>query len=167
MTATAANSLVKSAYKYVPTLAGAGIIDWLHQALLGGTAQNAAVEWYGPIDRFPYNGRDAKSGLFLVTGNFRNSSLDFLPSDKRTETGARVIGGDWPIVSRVNGQFLFEADRMVIAGDTGISDQVPLRGNPAHGRARSGLKPLYQRTRLRKLAADAALPHAVPGFWMA
>ncbi|CDE46342.1 putative exported protein [Sutterella sp. CAG:351] len=128
VTATAANSLVKSAYKYVPTLAGAGIIDWLHQALLGGVARNAAVEWYGPIDRFPYNGRDAKSGLFLVTGNFRNSSLDFLPSDKRTETGARVIGGDWPIVSRVNGQFLFEADRMVIAGDTGISDQVPLHG---------------------------------------
>lgn len=110
---------MRTAYRYVPIVAGKGVIKWLEGALKAGSSNHAAVEWKGPIERFPYTGKDARSGHFLATGIFEGAVMDFLPPDPGKKS-------EWPFIEKGRGTFLFEGDRMVIAADSGSTAGVPL-----------------------------------------
>ncbi len=108
---------------YVPVLAGEPVLEWLNQALVSGKASEALVEWRGPIVNFPYSDG---SGLFRVTGRMADASLDFLPSGKKDRNGRLIRGGSWPVVSSIDGTFLFEGARMVILAGKGLTHGTPL-----------------------------------------
>lgn len=116
----------ESVYRYMPVVAGKPIALWLEQALRGGSSTEALAEWRGPIEDFPYTGKTAGKGLFLVTGDLKNASLDFLPSGRKDRAGHWKAGEEWPLVTQGAGQMLFHGDRMVIAADSGMTNGVPV-----------------------------------------
>lgn len=122
-----ANGRAESVWRYIPVLAGKSVTEWLEQALRGGTAREAVAEWRGPIEAFPYTGKDAAKGLFLITGDYENASLDFLPSGRKDRAGHWRAGEQWPLVEKGRGRLLFHGDRMVITGD-GQTNGVPATG---------------------------------------
>ena len=119
-----ANGMAESVYRYMPVIAGRPIAIWLEQSLRGGTASSASVEWRGPIESFPYTGRNASNGLFLVTGSFNNAELDFLPSGRRNRSGSWKTGEQWPLIKNGHGLMLFHGDRMLIAAESGETNGV-------------------------------------------
>lgn len=117
----AARARMPSLYRYMPIVAGRTIQTWLEQALRGGLADRAFVEWNGPLSAFPYTGRDAGRGQFLVTGSYSGAKLDFLPTGQKISAGQWSEGGQWPVIEQASGQFLFHGDRMVITAQNAAS----------------------------------------------
>lgn len=163
----------QSVYRYMPIVAGKPIALWLEQALRGGSSTEALAEWRGPIEDFPYTGKTAGKGLFLVTGDLKNASLDFLPSGRKDRVGHWKAGEEWPLVTQGAGQMLFHGDRMVIAADSGMTNDVPVTGVTAeipamgeasprgnlfiHGRARGNAQLMLDYT--KKSPVSAWLEH--------
>ncbi len=92
-----------AAWRYLPATLGASTREWLKAALRGGHASEAKLLLKGDLSRFPFAKNHA--GTFRVTGKFTGGSLRYAP--------------DWPELSALDGDLLFEGARMLIRSQRG------------------------------------------------
>ena len=90
---------------YLPlgSIMGEATRDWLARAILAGDANDVRFRLKGDLRDFPYT--DPAKGQFLVAAKVANAVLDY------------VAG--WPRIEAIQGELIFERDRMEIAGRSG------------------------------------------------
>jgi uncharacterized protein (TIGR02099 family) len=95
----------KSTAKYLPlsTIMGARARDWVASAVLGGHATNVQLRLKGDLRDFPFV--DAAKGQFQVAAKISDAVLDYA-------TG-------WPRIEEIEGDLLFERDRIDVIGRSG------------------------------------------------
>jgi len=89
--------------RYMPLAVGQNVRDWLKEALVGGLASESTLRLKGDLAKFPF--RDGKDGIFQVKGRFRGAVLRF--------------AAGWPEIRGVDGELLFEGQRMLIKASKG------------------------------------------------
>ncbi len=89
--------------RYMPLAVGQNVRDWLNVALVGGLASESTLRLKGDLAKFPF--RDGKDGIFQVKGRFRGAVLRF--------------AAGWPEIRGVDGELLFEGQRMLIKASKG------------------------------------------------
>lgn len=90
-------------WRYLPATLGASTREWLKAALQGGRASEAKLRLKGDLSRFPFSKNH--TGTFRVTGKFTGGRLKYAP--------------DWPELSALDGDLLFEGARMLIRSRRG------------------------------------------------
>ncbi len=93
----------KYALFYYPTMLGKDTLHWLDTSILSGDVSDVSLIVKGRVDEFPF--RDAKHGLFKVTGKVRNALLEY--------------GTDWPRIEKLSADLLFQGERMEITTNSG------------------------------------------------
>jgi uncharacterized protein (TIGR02099 family) len=87
-------------WRYMPLVVNKDARDWLRASIKGGRADTATLRLKGPLAQFPF--RDGKGGIFQVKGSFRNATLNYADG--------------WPEITAIDGELLFEGERMQIRG---------------------------------------------------
>ncbi len=87
-------------WRYMPLVVNKDARDWLRASILGGRADTATLRLKGPLSQFPF--RHGKGGTFQVKGTFHGATLDYAPG--------------WPGIVDIDGELLFEGERMLIRG---------------------------------------------------
>ena len=87
-------------WRYMPLVVNKDTRDWLRTSILGGRADSTTLRLKGPLAQFPFRG--GKGGIFQVKGTFRGAQLDYAPG--------------WPGIVDIDGELLFEGERMLIRG---------------------------------------------------
>ncbi|TAK49330.1 MAG: TIGR02099 family protein [Betaproteobacteria bacterium] len=91
--------------KYLPlsSILGAVTREWLAGAILAGQASDVRFRLKGDLREFPFV--DAAKGQFQVAARVKGAVLDY--------------ASGWPRIEDIDGELLFERDRMAIVGRTG------------------------------------------------
>ncbi|MDH3645620.1 MAG: YhdP family protein [Gammaproteobacteria bacterium] len=77
------------------------LINWLRQALVGGTVPTATIDWVGDVDKFPF---DDGSGEFRVEADLQDTQLAYAKN--------------WPVAREMSGTLTFRNSALV-AGISG------------------------------------------------
>ena len=95
----------KSTAKYLPlsTLMGAGARDWVAAAVLAGQSSDARLRLKGDLRDFPFT--DPATGQFQVAAKISGAALDYVSG--------------WPRIDDIDGDLLFERDRIDVVGRSG------------------------------------------------
>lgn len=99
-----------AAYKYVPLVAGEATRRWLQYALLGGQAVDGSWRLKGDLEDFPF--ASPRTGEFRVAARLREGVLDYVPAALAQADGAKHT--PWPAIGGIEGEIVFERDRMEI-----------------------------------------------------
>lgn len=100
LSAKLANAAGNAVWRYMPLAVNKDARDWLRTSIVGGVSDSTTLRLKGPLAGFPYRG--GKGGIFQVKGTMRGATLDFAPG--------------WPAMTGIDGELLFEGERMVIRG---------------------------------------------------
>jgi len=105
LTAQLSRAEGKSTAKYLPlsTLMGARARDWVASAVLGGQASDVQMRLKGDLRDFPFT--DPAKGQFQVAAKVSGAVLDYVSG--------------WPRIENIDGDLLFERDRIDIIGRSG------------------------------------------------
>ncbi|MFN4148006.1 MAG: YhdP family protein, partial [Rhodocyclaceae bacterium] len=87
-------------WRYLPRAVSKDARDWLKTSIRGGRADTTTLRLKGPLEKFPFRG--GIGGIFQVKGSFRGVGLDYAPG--------------WPRIDDIDGELLFENERMLIRG---------------------------------------------------
>ena len=90
-------------HRYLPNIAGRDTRMWLRDSLLNGGVDDARLTLKGDLARFPF--ADGKGGMFLLTVNARDATLDYA-------TG-------WPPLSGVDAQVRLEGQGLGVTASRG------------------------------------------------
>jgi uncharacterized protein (TIGR02099 family) len=95
----------KNTAKYLPlsTLMGARTRDWVAAAVLAGESSDARLRLKGDLRDFPFT--DPAKGQFQVAAKISGAALDYV--------------GGWPRIDDIEGDLLFERDRVDVVGRSG------------------------------------------------
>ncbi len=100
LSAKLAQAAGNAVWRYLPLVVSADARDWLRAGIVAGRAEGVQVRIKGPLDAFPFRG--GKGGIFQVRGAIRDVTLHFAPG--------------WPQMTGIDGELLFENERMTIRG---------------------------------------------------
>lgn len=91
--------------RYLPhgSIMGEETRKWLASAIVAGQASDVQMKLRGELKDFPFH--DPHSGHFSVSARVQHGELDY--------------GQGWPRVRNIDGELLFERDRMAITGRSG------------------------------------------------
>ncbi|MGH8738056.1 MAG: YhdP family protein [Burkholderiales bacterium] len=91
--------------RYLPlaSLMGKDVRAWLAGAIVSGQASDVALRLEGDLRDFPFT--DPSRGEFKVSAHVRNATLQ--------------VGPKWPRIEDIDGELLFERDKMSIVGHAG------------------------------------------------
>jgi uncharacterized protein YhdP len=105
LTAQLSRAEGKSTAKYLPMspLMGARVRDWTAAAVLGGEASNVQLRLKGDLRDFPFV--DPAKGQFQVAAKISGGILDYVSG--------------WPRIEEIDGDLLFERDRIDVVGRSG------------------------------------------------
>lgn len=99
----------KFASFYYPTMLGETTLRWLDTSILAGNAEDINLTVKGRLEDFPFvdnqNNLDPKQGLFKVTANVSDATLEY--------------GTGWPVIEKLGLTMLFEGKRMELNAHTG------------------------------------------------
>lgn len=87
-------------WRYMPLVVNKDARDWLRASILGGRADSTTLRLKGSLEQFPFRG--GKGGIFQVKGTFQGAKLDY--------------AAGWPGITDIDGELLFEGERMLIRG---------------------------------------------------
>jgi uncharacterized protein (TIGR02099 family) len=87
-------------WRYMPLVVNKDARDWLRASILGGRSDSTTLRLKGPLEQFPFRG--GKGGIFQVKGRFQGAKLDYAEG--------------WPGITDIDGELLFESERMLIRG---------------------------------------------------
>jgi len=95
----------KATARYLPlsSVMGAKVRDWVANAVLAGQASEARLRLKGDLRDFPFV--DPAKGQFQVTAKVSDAVLDY--------------AAGWPRIEAIEGNLLFERDRIEILGTSG------------------------------------------------
>ncbi len=100
LTAKLTKGAGNAVWRYMPLVVNKDARDWLRASIKGGNADAASLRLKGPLAQFPF--RNGKGGIFQVKGNFRGATLSYADG--------------WPEITGIDGELLFESERMQIRG---------------------------------------------------
>jgi uncharacterized protein (TIGR02099 family) len=129
---------VRDIYRYVPVTVPPKAREWLHRALVSGTASDARLRLVGDLADFPF--RDGKKGQFVVTVKAQGVTLDY--ADR------------WPPLTSLDGDVRFEGPRLTVDARRG---EVL---NAALLRARAEIADLRGHNALLRVDGEASGPTA-------
>ncbi len=96
-------------HRYLPTAMQKQGRDYLHAALLGGTASNVKFKVRGDLAKFPFY--DSKQGEFRIGGVFQNAMFAFAPPFLLPKDSML-----WPVLTQASGELLIEHDNLHVKG---------------------------------------------------
>lgn len=102
--------------KYLPEVIGAGVLNYLRGAILGGSAAGGSWTLRGELARFPFVGPNKGKGLFLIEAGVKEGRYDFLPELGPDGRRTAEPGSSWPVLEDVDATLRFEGDGMLITG---------------------------------------------------
>lgn len=85
-------------WRYLPRAVSKDAREWLKASIRGGRADSTTLRLKGPLAQFPFRG--GKGGIFQVKGSFHGVGLDYAPG--------------WPRIDAIDGELLFENERMLV-----------------------------------------------------
>ena len=85
-------------WRYMPLAVNKDARDWLRASILGGRSDSTSLRLKGPLAEFPFRG--GKQGIFQVKGGIRGAKLAY--------------ASGWPNIEGIDGELLFEGERMLI-----------------------------------------------------
>ncbi len=94
---------LKSARFYYPNIIGKNTLDWLDKSILSGVGEDVNVRIKGNLNDYPFE--DSKTGIFKVTANIKDATLDYSEG--------------WPKVEGAHLAMLFEGKRMELNASAG------------------------------------------------
>ncbi len=100
LSARLAHAEGKAVWRYMPRAVNPDARAWLRAGLAAGRAENVTLRLKGPLARFPFRG--GQGGIFQVRGGIRDARIDYAPG--------------WPGMTGIDGDLLFEGERMLIRG---------------------------------------------------
>jgi uncharacterized protein (TIGR02099 family) len=105
LTAQLARASAKNLAKYLPlgAIMGAATRDWLVRSIRAGSSADVRLRLKGDLNDFPF--ADPAKGQFQVTARVSGAELDYAPG--------------WPVIEAIEGDLLFERNRMEITGRSG------------------------------------------------
>ncbi|MDQ2963402.1 MAG: TIGR02099 family protein, partial [Pseudomonadota bacterium] len=103
LTVQLARADVRDIYRYVPVTVPIAAREWLHRALVSGTASDARLRLVGDLADFPFS--DRKKGQFVVTVKAQGVTLDY--ADR------------WPPLMAVDADVRFDGSRMTVDAHRG------------------------------------------------
>ena len=92
-----------AAWRYVPLVVSREVREWLKTSVLAGRSDDAQLRLQGDLKDFPF--APGRPGIFRVTGKFSGGVLRYV--------------SDWPEISGLSGDLLFEGTRMLLRGHSG------------------------------------------------
>lgn len=95
-------------HRFIPLVVSSATREWLRTALVAGTAHDGSFKLKGDLVDFPF-ARPA-SGEFLVKVGIVDGTLDYLPAHASESADAHA----WPRLANIDGDFLFERNRIEI-----------------------------------------------------
>ena len=120
-------------YLPLPEIMGKATRDWLAAGIVSGQASDVRLRLRGELREFPF--ADPAKGQFLVSA--------------RVEKGVLNYANGWPLVYDIDGELLFERDRMEIVGRRGTLLGAQLAN------VRVGIPSLVARERLVVISGQA------------
>ena len=126
--------------KYLPLgqIMGAKTRDWLARSILAGEASDVRLRLRGDLRDFPFV--DPAKGDFLVAARVENGVLDYADG--------------WPRIEGIDGELLFERDRVQIVGRSGTILGATLAN------VRVEIPSLLSGTKRLEISGDASGPSA-------
>jgi len=103
LSATLSRADARAVWRFMPHVVNANAREWLHEALVSGSASDAQLTLKGDLAHFPFI--DKTQGQFLVTARARKVTLDYAPG--------------WPKISGIDGLLRFEGPGMVVEAERG------------------------------------------------
>ena len=99
----------ESAWRYLPFVVGKDAREWIRYAVRSGSASDVSFQIAGDLWHFPFaigsDGRAEGGGRFKVHGRFRDAQLRYAEQ--------------WPEITGIEGELLFENARMLISASRG------------------------------------------------
>lgn len=123
-------------HRYLPSLIGRGVRDYVRDAVQSGTASGVKFKLKGDLHDMPFH--DPRRGEFRISADVRNASYAYVPRSVQAKDEL-----PWPALTQLSGELIFERAQMQIKGV----------------KARIGAGGLLQITRAEALIPDLA--HAV------
>jgi uncharacterized protein YhdP len=104
ITGTLSRAETTAIHRYLPTSLSAGTRNWLRDAVIAGTAQDAAFVLKGPLWHFPF--RNDEQGVFEVNAQVTGAILDY--------------ADHWPRAENINTRLRFRGSSLLaqVAGAT-------------------------------------------------
>jgi uncharacterized protein (TIGR02099 family) len=109
--ATASRANGARVFRYLPLAVPKSARDYVHEAVVQGTATGARFRVKGNLRDFPFN--DAKQGEFRVTADVHDATYAFVPRSL-TRSGAA-----WPALTHLSGALVFERSGMQVKNANG------------------------------------------------
>jgi len=105
LSAQLARASAKNLARYLPLAAimGTQTREWLTRSIRAGSSTDVRLRLKGDLDHFPFV--DPAKGQFQVNARVSGAELDYVPG--------------WPIIEAIEGDLLFERNRMEIVGRSG------------------------------------------------
>lgn len=102
--------------RYLPLMMGASLLDYLPLALRGGQLGEVGFKVKGNLKDFPFAASSPggqPTGKFRIAGRVEDLTLNYAPTLPAQGNEPPVIAA-WPPLSKVNGDLVFERDRLSI-----------------------------------------------------
>jgi len=100
LTAKLVQASGNAVWRYMPLAVNQDARDWIRASILGGRSETVSLRLKGPLADFPFRG--GKGGIFQVKGTIQGVTLDYAEG--------------WPQMTGIDGELLFEGERMTIRG---------------------------------------------------
>jgi len=104
-------------WRYLPTTLPASARHYVRDAIQSGVGEQVQFEVAGTLDDFPFP--EDKGGRFRVKVPVRDVRMDYVPARLLSEHG-ETPSATWPAFTQLRGLLLFEGQRLVIQGATGV-----------------------------------------------
>jgi uncharacterized protein (TIGR02099 family) len=98
--------------RYLPTVLDKEVRDYLHDALLGGSASAVKFKVKGNLNDFPFS--DPKLGEFRISLNVQNVTYAYAPASILPKGSL-----PWPVLSQLSGELLIDRGALQIKGARG------------------------------------------------
>ena len=117
LTGRIARANADAAYRYIPTVAGAGTRKWLQHALVKGRLNDGSFRLKGDLARFPF--MNPADGDFRIAGRVSGATLDVYPGAMADDGKPAEPGAIWPVLSDIDAELVFERASMTITAQRG------------------------------------------------
>lgn len=170
---------LNSIYQYIPNSLDSDLREWMQNGLTDGKLSYFDFIWQGVLDDFEYYQADTIEGLFELTAQLENATIDYYPEDD--------IERGWPPIAALNGWLFWRNDvlevkaknepflqiapehevviKHIAAKITNLYEQADLVVQAkTQGQAESYL-PLWSNSNLGVLLEDSIRVEQAKGFW--
>ena len=114
--------------RYLPLGLPASARDYVERAVQGGTVTSASFEVKGDLWDFPFHGAKAtRDSVFRIAGQAKDVTFAYVPHLPARD-GQAAYESPWPVITRAEGELVFDRSSMTIRHAQGRIFNTELRG---------------------------------------